>query len=103
MSGTYINKAAKDGFPKMEEANLYDMFHASVLRNPTAPCLGWRPIQNSRAGPYKWLTYKQVSLQASRVARLWLGGLGARGRLAWDVCLGILRASQTLPLSPCKR
>lgn len=60
VSGTYRNKVAKDGFPNMDAANLYDMFHQSVKRNPDAPCLGWRPVVKGKAGAYEWLTYKQV-------------------------------------------
>eukprot|EP00884_Botryococcus_braunii_P002561 jgi/Botrbrau1/12305/Bobra.0205s0004.1 len=87
VSGTYCNKAAKDGFPTMDAANLYDMFHQSVKRNPDAPCLGWRPVVKGKAGPYKWLTYKQTHDQVEAVASgLAALGLGHKDRIGIYGC-----------------
>ncbi|GAB4853943.1 eukaryotic long-chain fatty acid CoA synthetase (LC-FACS) [Ancistrocladus abbreviatus] len=38
----------------------WQLFSASVKRNPSSPMLGYRQLTNGKAGPYVWLTYKEV-------------------------------------------
>ena len=55
------NAASKDGFVEKPGINtLYDMFENSVKKHGGRKCLGWRPINNGKAGDFQWISYKQA-------------------------------------------
>eukprot|EP00884_Botryococcus_braunii_P018318 jgi/Botrbrau1/516/Bobra.110_2s0145.1 len=62
VSAVWVNELAVDGYPSLEGVeNLHDMFERSVKAHPDRRCLGHRPsTQQGEAGPYEWLTYKEV-------------------------------------------
>lgn len=55
------NVAAKDSWPTLPGVTtLYELFENSVKKYPNNKCLGWRPIQDGKAQPYTFHTYKEV-------------------------------------------
>ena len=65
----YRNVLAKDGYSSVDGVkNLYDVFSRSVRQFGDSECIGWRPVEDGKAQPFEWLTYKQVSERATKVA-----------------------------------
>ena len=57
----YRNIASKDDWPTRPGIKtLYDQFEESVKRASHQNCLGWRPIQGGKAGPFQWFSYKET-------------------------------------------
>jgi len=51
------------------QGTLYDMFFASVARNPNNECLGWRTKNaDGSAGEFQFLSYAQVAEQVNQIA-----------------------------------
>lgn len=70
-------------------ATLLDVFNSSVERFGDRKCLGWRPIDaQGAAGPYEFLTYKEVHAKAQDLA----SALSQSG-VSKDGKLGILSAN----------
>lgn len=76
-SPIYRNKWSKDGFPTLDVKTLYESFTRSVEKYPNNPCLGSRAITEKGAGPYTFLTYKEVSDKVHAVASA-IASLGAK-------------------------
>lgn len=69
LSPVYRNIAAKDDWPTRPGIQtLYDQFEASVKTAGDRKCLGWRPIENGKAGPFKWWTYRETKTIVGHVA-----------------------------------
>ena len=57
----YRNIKASESYATLEGAKtLYESFKRSVHQFPTEDFIGERKIVNGRAGPYEFLTFKQV-------------------------------------------
>lgn len=65
----YRSILSKDGFPPPPPGidTCWDVFSASVKRNPDNKLLGWREVTDGKVGPYLWLTYQQVYDQAIKI------------------------------------
>ncbi|KAK9667418.1 hypothetical protein RND81_14G254800 [Saponaria officinalis] len=60
---------AKDGLTgvPLDLHSPWDLFSKSVDKFPSNPMLGRRQIVDGKAGPYEWLTYKEVFESAARI------------------------------------
>ncbi|KAK4476346.1 hypothetical protein RD792_015495 [Penstemon davidsonii] len=58
----YRNVLVKDGFRPLPQGfdSCWDIFYHSVKKYPSNRMLGERKIVKGKAGPYVWLTYKEV-------------------------------------------
>lgn len=60
-AGNCRNIASKDDWPTRRGiTTLYDQFEDSVKTASSRNCLGWRPIENGKAGPFKWFSYQEA-------------------------------------------
>ncbi|KAK9821083.1 hypothetical protein WJX74_009888 [Apatococcus lobatus] len=65
LSPIYRNIRAKDQYASLEgAATLYESFKRSVHQYPTENFIGERKMENGRAGPYEFLTFKQVEAKS---------------------------------------
>ena len=65
---THRNIRAKDQYASLEGAStLYESFKRSVHQYPTENFIGERKMENGRAGPYEFLTFKQVEGKRSQL------------------------------------
>ncbi|XP_047311914.1 long chain acyl-CoA synthetase 1-like [Impatiens glandulifera] len=58
----YRNSLDKDGFLPLDPSSstTWDLFRASVEKNPANKMLGWREFSGGKFGGYVWKTYKEV-------------------------------------------
>lgn len=67
----YRNATSKDNLPTSFDGKttLYELFNASVEKHGPRHCLGYRVKQDDgTAGPYKFMTYKEVQETSRRLA-----------------------------------
>ena len=65
------NIASKDDWPTRKGIKtLYDQFEDSVKRAADRNCLGWRPLEGGKAGPFQWFSYKETQSAPSALSAL---------------------------------
>ena len=61
VSPLFRNVLARNHWPTVSGATtLYELFERSVVRYFNCKCLGWRPVLDGAAQPYKWMTYQET-------------------------------------------
>ncbi|GIL47164.1 hypothetical protein Vafri_4047, partial [Volvox africanus] len=78
LSPVYRHIWSAGGFPAPPygAATCYDIWRASVQRNGSARCLGWRKVmKDGRPGPYTFMSYNEAEHQVRLVST----GLAAAG------------------------
>ena len=60
-SAVYRNAISKNGFPVFDQKTMWEMhaFATETFANENA--IGWRPIENGKAGPFTWMTYSKFA------------------------------------------
>ena len=96
----YRSKVAKTSWPTIPNVTtLFELFERSVRNNPGRRCIGWRPVQGGRAGPYTYHTYKETQGCRSWRATVFPSGCASALSAASNACL-CYRKSQECCVCP---
>ena len=57
----YRSQAARTAWPTIPNVTtLYELFERSARKYPNRKCIGWRPVENGSASPFRFHTYKET-------------------------------------------
>ena len=60
-SAVYRNAISKNGFPVFDQKTMWQMFDFASKAFASESAIGWRPMENGKAGAFKWMTYSKFA------------------------------------------